>query len=151
MILALLFLVGFASATDSGLPNEPDQTRVKLQKIAAGNEMQLNFQLALPQTQELNKGAPSFVAVYEKQKGSSEWQETSKIDLNKMFHIGNGLEFSKLIQLKSPDSEIAVHATIFHCGADHKTACFIQGFQGVTSRAPGSAHAIPFHIKGVMR
>jgi hypothetical protein len=154
-IASILFSISSFSAShaEKGLPDEPDTTKVELAPITQGQDLTLNFHLGLPTTQKLNQGAPSFVGVYEKI-GSSEWTETARIDLNKFFAMGNGLDFTQNVQLRSPISKVAVHSTIFHCGKDRKSACFIQGFQGIAKRAPTTAKTsktLPFYIEGQMK
>lgn len=154
----LIISVDFASAKimnpDAGLPNEPGTKIIKLSKINKGSSVQLNFRLKLPSTQSLNKGAPSFVAVYEKTTNGS-WIETKKINLNKaaLFLGTNEIEFSENINLNNEASEVAVYSTIYHCGSDHKTPCYIQGFKGKTLRTfkqVNSGRKLDFHIAGWM-
>jgi len=153
--LTFLFLspFSFAANSEKGLPYEPDTTKVEIAPIAQGQNLTLNFHLGLPKTQKLNPGAPSFVGVYEKT-GSSEWTETARFDLNKFFAMSDGLDFTQNVQLRSPNSKVAVHSTVFHCGKDRKSACFIQGFQGIAKRAPATAKTsktLPFYIEGQMK
>lgn len=153
---ALLFSIFLISSTgfckELGLPHEPDTTVIKLRKIPQTKSIILDYNLLLPETQQLNKAAGSFVAVYEKKKGQA-WTETQKISLSDLFNIGSGMHFSKPIQLRYSDSQVAIFSTIFHCGKDHKTACYIQGFQGITTRTSAKAEvaAVDFAIEGKMK
>jgi hypothetical protein len=149
----LVPLYSFAKTQqDDGLPIEPDTTLVNLNKIAQGPTINLDLILTLPATQNLNKGAPSFVAVFEKRKNEKKWTQTQRLDLNSVLIFGDQLHFTKNISLQFSDSEVAVFSTIFHCGKDHKTACYIQGFKGTTSRSLASdSTRVPFYIEGKMR
>ncbi len=158
MMLTLLFLLivtsnlGLAkTAQEKGLPYEPDTTEIRINKIPNGKQMTLEFDLQLPSTQGLNKGAPSFIGIYEKEKNSN-WRETVRLSLNDQFAFLDQIHFLKTIGLRSDSSEIAVFSTIYHCGKDHKTACYIQGFKGKTNRSPkAKSDKLAFYIQGTMR
>ena len=124
-----------APPVENGLPFESDLTKLKLSKISVGSKIQLNFQLTIPDTQKVNPGAPSHVTVFVREKGAKIWVETKKINLSGMAKLFNFVSFNEDIQLRAPDSELAVHATIYHCGKkDTRIPCFIQGFQGFSLR-----------------
>ncbi len=150
--VVLLSLSVNAKVADKGLPFEADTTKIQLNKIAQGTQVQLDFQMTLPSTQKLNKGAPSFVGVYERTK-KSDWKEIQRIDLNQFYSLSDELHFSKNITLEHADSEVAVHSTIFHCGKAQKTACYIQGFLGKAKRQSKMAQNphLKFFIEGKMR
>lgn len=146
MILSILISFAFAGNPEKGLPFEPDTTHIKMTQIKLGNSVILDFLLNLPSTEKLNRGAGSYVGVYERTKGAN-WVQTEKIDLNTVLQIGDTVRFSKKVELVSKDSEVAVFATILHCGKAPRTPCFIQGFQGITARAKTSNQTLPFHIE----
>lgn len=124
-----------ALAEENGLPWESDLTKLKLNKISVGDKINLNFHLTIPETQKVSQGAPSHVTVFEREKGTKLWVETKKINLSGIAKLLNDVSFNESIRLRSPDSEVAVHATIYHCGKkDTKIPCFIQGFQGFPGR-----------------
>jgi hypothetical protein len=154
LLCTFTFLIAEAAKLkkEKGLPYEPDTTAVKLEKLPQENTINLNFHLGLPKTQKLNRAAPSFVGVYEREKGSKEWTETARFDLNEIATFTDDLDMDKMIQLRSPTSEVAIHSTVFHCGKEPKTACYIQGFRGIASRTTKKVSStVPFYIEGQMK
>lgn len=90
-----------------------------------------------------------------KKKSNGRWEESKKINLSTIpaFQGSNTIEFSEWIRLNQLDSDIAVYSTIYHCGSDHKTPCYIQGFKGKTQRslkATKNDSPIDFQITGWM-
>ena len=143
MIIILAFVCS-VFASDKGLPREPDTTEVKIEKLASSKDLILDFSVVLPPGQKLG-GSSSFVAVYER-KNREDWTETQRFRVQNAFGLFKDIRLREKVALRSPDSEIAVHSTIYHCG--EKKGCFIQGFQGTTGRKAGASAAIPFHIQG---
>lgn len=146
MLTSLLLSFAFAAGNpEKGLPYEPDLTKMKMTKIKQGNSVILDFLLNLPTSQKMHSG-PSFVGVYERTKGA-QWVRTEKIDLKQILLINDTVRFSKRVELVSSDSDVAVFATIFHCGKAPRTPCFIQAFQGTTTRSKAGSVELPFHIE----
>lgn len=145
-LLASIFLVASLCSASlraeaDPLPSEPDQRKVEIVPGATGRQLNVDFALFVPQGQKLNPGAPSFFAVYEKIGMGNDWKRVKEIKLNNVFALGNKIQLRERIEFSREDSEIALHATVFHCGLDGKTACYIQGFQGSTKRSTtGSRH-----------
>jgi hypothetical protein len=151
-ICAFQFALAKSLKKEKGLPYEPDTTNVKLEKLSLGIDITLNFHLGLPKTQKLNRAAPSFVGVFEREKGSKEWKETTRFDLNEIATFTDDLDFEKVVQLRSPTSEVAIHSTVFHCGKEPKSMCYIQGFRGIASRTTQKVSStVPFYIEGQMK
>jgi hypothetical protein len=139
-----------AFGEEDGLPFESDLTRVTLPKVGIGHRLELNYALKIPDTQKLNHGAPSNVTVFEKAKGEKTWTATKEINLNEKSFVGSGIKFREVIDLKSDDSEIAVHSTVYHCGRkDTKVPCYIQGFQGFPKRVKNAkSNNVHFNVVG---
>lgn len=145
-------------AQEEGLPWEPDTTLIKNSNIAIGKQITLDFFMSLPASQKLNKGTNSFVGIYEKV-NKQKWTQTymQSLDVLPMKSYGSAsqtaendeLEFSQKINLKNPDSEIAVYATVYHCGKDGKSTCYIQAFLSKIKRdkklSPNAMY-VPFLI-----
>ena len=150
IFICTLMFANLVWANEPGLPREPDLTKVALGQIAKDNNLQLDFHLTIPASHKLNQGAPSFIGVYEKIKDQP-WHEVQRFDLNDfLLTLGAEVSFSKKIQLQAKDSQVAVHATVYHCGKAKKSMCYIQGFQGITTRSqsPQASNKIPFTITG---
>lgn len=137
---------------DDGLPFEPNTKIVKIGHIPLGNVMNLEYVLSLPKTQKLNSAAPSAIEIYEKL-SHQKWSLTSRIDLNEVLNVNDEIQVSRTLNLRYPDSEVTIFSTIYHCGKNKNTACYIQGFKASTSRAKASQKAsntVPFYISGTM-
>ena len=139
-------------AEETGLPFESDLTRLPLPPVGIGHHLDLFFALTIPETQKLNHGAPSAVTVFEKLKGEKVWTATKVVNLNEKLLLGNEMSFKESIELRSENSEIVVHSTIYHCGRkDTKVPCFIQGFQGFVKRSKKSnLHSVAFKAAGTV-
>lgn len=131
----------------SGLPHETANYRLNVQPIAKAKDITLSFVLDLPETQKMPNGAPAFVAVFEKIKG--EWKEAARFSLREFFFFGDALSFSRSVHFSSEDSEVAVSATIYHCGKDHKTPCYIQSYQGLVKRRTQAGPRLSFEVKAM--
>ncbi len=138
MMKSLIFVILLSFnlwAAEDGLPFETELTKLKLGKISNVDTLELKYHLSIPETQKMNPGAPSHVSVYEKMKGEKVWSLTKKIDLRGVVNLVTEFDMVENINLRSSDSEVIVHSTIYHCGKkDTRIPCFIQGFQGVVAR-----------------
>ncbi|MGE4133756.1 MAG: hypothetical protein AB7F86_19115 [Bdellovibrionales bacterium] len=106
---------------------------MNLTSIGYGQSVSISGNVILPSDHKLNKGAPSAVDVYEKQKGG--WEKVKTIDLKSIFHLGNKIPFQQKVILQSNKSQLAVDATLYHCDQAGKN-CVIESFQGVAERNP---------------
>lgn len=130
-----------------GLPFEANNFRLKFDPIGRGQAITLGFVLELPPTQKMPTGAPAYVSVHEKLKG--EWQQVAKFNLKDFFFFGDSLSFSRPIVFAEVNSEIAVHATIYHCGKNKKTPCYIQGYQGTAKRKKEASSRLSVTVKAL--
>ena len=133
-----------------GLPFETDLTKVKVGEIGIGHRLLLRFHMSIPDTQKLNRGAPSNVSIFEKQTNSNQWVETKRFNLNGVGALLSDYAFNEAVELNFADSEVAIHTTIYHCGRiETKIPCFIQGFQGFAKRnAKTKNENVNFDVKG---
>ena len=148
MLKSLIFSLGlFASsfASAASLPSEPGQRKVDLPTASTGRSLKINFSAVLPPTQKLNPAAPSYYAVYEKH--GADWKESKRAKLANLVAFGDVIEVNDNVDFESPDSEIAIHTTLYHCGKDNKSACYIQGFQARTTRAADGTTNLKFVAK----
>ncbi len=165
LILTILF-IGFCSsiytyagATQNkkpvkipGLPFEQDTTEVKIKPVTRTKDVLLEMRLELPKTQDLNRGAPSEVGIYEKNDDEKTWSLSEKISLNSFPKIDDMIFFRRNFSLRSEKSNVAIVATVFHCGVDHKSPCYIQGYRGFVNRnSQSKRHEIEFAIKAHMK
>lgn len=131
------------------LPSESNTQTVHLQTAQTGKSIQVNFSVLLPPTQKLNQRAPSSFAVYER--NGADWRLAKEFKLAERFSLGDSVDVRENVELQSPDSELTLHATVYHCGKDGTTACFIQSFQGKAARSPAGSPRLDFTVKAAVQ
>lgn len=105
---------------------------IPLRPIGLGNLLQIKGSIELPKTHQLNKGAPSKIAVYEKD--GKDWILAEKINLNDFFSLTDLIFLQTPVHLKSDRSEIKLEISLYHCPSNHKGLCVIDDFEGIAKR-----------------
>ncbi len=107
--------------------------QLQLNSIGFGNLLHLTGTIELPKVHRLNKGAPSKIDVFEKEKGA--WVLTEKVSLNDFFSLTELIRFQKPIHLRSERSDVKLGISVYHCPEDHKGLCVIDDFEGLIKRS----------------
>lgn len=126
-------IFSFCFALSMSLPCLAVKT-IPLKPVGLGNLLHISGSIALPKEHQLNKGAPSKIAVYEKD--GKEWILADKVNLNDFFNLTEMIYLQKPVRLKSDRSEIKLEINIYHCPSNHKGLCVIDDFQGIAKRDP---------------
>lgn len=105
---------------------------LSLKPVGLGNLLHITGSIELPKEHQLNKGAPSKIAVYEKV--GSDWQLAERINLNDFFSLTEMIYLQKPVKLKSDRSEIKLAVSLYHCPSNHKGLCVIDDFEGIAKR-----------------
>lgn len=121
--------------------------QMTVSKVGQGGNLVINVDIAMPGGQKLNKGAGSFLRVYEKT-GQQSWHLVQKINLNDRELIpGMASKVTSHLNLLSKDSEIALDATVYHCSIEKgKGPCYIDHFQRVMKRSEGEAKDLSVNL-----
>jgi hypothetical protein len=105
-----------------------------LKPVGFGRVLNIAGSIQLPKENQLNKGAPSKIAVYEKD--GKNWNLAEEINLNDFFSLTELIYLQKPIHLKSDHSELKLEVSLYHCPRDHKGSCVIDDFEGIAKRDP---------------
>lgn len=151
-IKSIVLIVALGSSqvqASEKLPLEADTRYITLPDAKSGKRLRVAFNLSLPATQKLNPYAHSFFAVYERR--GNGWDRIKNIKLATKFSIGDTVDFDEDLDLNRNDSDIALHSTIYHCGKDNKSACYIQAFQGVAKRSANGQRQLKFTAQATLK
>ena len=64
--------------------------------------------------------------------------------------MGTEISLGQEVELKSDDSDVTVHSTIFHCGRkDTKVPSIIQGYEAIIKRSKkAKSNLVLFNVEG---